>query len=518
MGYLLGIDVATTGAKVLAIDENGRVASSSFRPYPLQTPRPNWAEQDPEEWWNAVTGCLREVVGKKVRAEEIEAIGLTGQMHGAVVLGRNDEVLRPCILWCDQRTASQCDEIMRKFGRKRFIDLTNNVALPGFTAPKILWIRENEPGIYSKIKKVLLPKDYVRFRLTGEFATEVSDASGTVLFDVKRRRWSDEVLEELQIPREMMPDCFESPFLSGEVSGEAASATGLRKGTPVAGGGGDQAAGAVGNGIVRSGLVSCTIGTSGVVFASCDEPLVDPEARLHSFCHAVPGKWHVMGVMLSAGGSFRWFRDALGGEEVGLGKERGVDPYVILADELAPQAEPGCEGLIFLPYLMGERTPYPNPNAKGVFFGITLRHKKAHLARSVMEGVAYGMRDSLELVKNLGIEIEQVRASGGGGRSPLWRQIQADIYNAEIVTVSVDEGPAFGAALIAGAGAGIFRSVEDACGKAVALATRTKPVQENAKLYEKYYEVYKELYSSLVEEFDKVSRIVLEELESKKVP
>jgi xylulokinase len=516
MGYLLGIDVATTGAKALVIDESGKVISRSFRQYSLQTPRPNWAEQDPEEWWIAVTDCLKEIFGKGVKAEEISAIGLTGQMHGAVVLGERNEVLRPCILWCDQRTAPQCDEIMQKIGRRRFIDLTNNIALPGFTAPKILWIMENEPKIYSKIKKVLLPKDYVRFRLTGTFATEVSDASGTVLLDVKKRKWSDELLNELRIPRDMMPDCFESPFISSEVSSEAASLTGLKRGTPVAGGGGDQAAGAVGNGIVRSGLVSCTLGTSGVVFASCDFPLVDPEARLHSFCHAVPGKWHVMGVMLSAGGSLRWFRDTLGGEEVRLSKERGVDPYVILADELAPQAEPGCEGLIFLPYLMGERTPYPNPNAKGVFFGLTLRHKKAHLVRSVMEGVAYGMRDSLELVKGLGIEIEQVRASGGGGRSPLWRQIQADIYNTEIVTVSVDEGPAFGAALIAGAGAGIFRGVEDACNKTVTIATRTKPIGENVKLYEEYYKIYRELYAVMVDEFDKVSKIVLNWLDAKK--
>ncbi|MGQ9514183.1 MAG: xylulokinase [Thermoproteota archaeon] len=516
MGYLLGIDVATTGTKVLVIDENGRVVSRSFRQYDLKTPRPNWAEQDPDEWWIAVVSCLRDVVGKTVRAEEIEAIGLTGQMHGAVALGKNNEVLRPCILWCDQRTAPQCDEIMEKIGRKRFIDLTNNIALPGFTAPKILWIRENEPEIYSKIKKILLPKDYLRFKLTGRFATEVSDASGTVLFDVKRRKWSETVLEELHMPMDMMPDCFESPFLSGEVSSEAASITGLKRGTPVAGGGGDQAAGAVGNGIVKAGLVSCTIGTSGVVFASCDDPLTDPEARLHSFCHAVPGKWHVMGVMLSAGGSLRWFRDALCSEEIRSGKERGLDPYVILADELAPQAEPGCEGLIFLPYLIGERTPYPNPNARGVFFGLTLRHKKAHLVRSVMEGVAYGMRDSLELVKDLGIKIEQIRASGGGGRSPLWRQIQADIYGTEIVTVSVDEGPAFGAALIAGVGAGVFSSVEDACERAVTLATRTQSISENVKLYEEYYSIYRELYVALVEKFDKISKIVLEKSETKK--
>jgi xylulokinase len=509
MEYLLGIDVGTSGAKVLAINGSGKVVARSFRPYPLQTPKPNWAEQDPEDWWVAVVACLREILEKGVSAEGLSAIGLTGQMHGAVALDGDGEVLRPCILWCDQRTALQCDEIMARFGRRRFIGLTYNIALPGFTAPKILWVRENEPQIYERIRKVLLPKDYIRFRLTGAFATEVSDASGTVLFDVRRRRWSDEVLSELRIPRDMMPEVFESPFLSGEVSGEAAALTGLRRGTPVAGGGGDQAAGAVGNGIVRSGLVSCTIGTSGVVFASCDEPLLDPEARLHSFCHAVPGKWHAMGVMLSAGGSLRWFRDTLGGEEKRLSKDRGVDPYVILADELASQAEPGCEGLLFLPYLMGERTPYPNPNAKGVFFGLTLRHKKAHLVRAVMEGVIYGMKDSLELIKSLGIEIEQVRASGGGARSPLWRQIQADVYDAEIVTVSIDEGPAFGAALIAGAGVGMFRDVEDACDKAISLATRTTPTPENVGLYEKYYAVYKRLYTDLVKEFDDVSGIIM---------
>jgi len=505
---LLGIDVGTTGAKVLVIDELGRIVARSFRPYPLLTPKPNWAEQDPEDWWAAVVDCLREVLGNGVEAREISAIGLTGQMHGAVAMGKDNEVLRPCILWCDQRTASQCEEIMGKFGRRRFLELTCNIALPGFTAPKILWIRENEPEIYGRIAKVLLPKDYIRFRLTGVFATEVSDASGTVLFDVRNRRWSGEVLSELGINGDMMPEAFESPFLSGEVSSESASLTGLRRGTPVAGGGGDQAAGAVGNGVVRDGLVSCTIGTSGVVFASCDGPLIDPEARLHSFCHAAPGKWHVMGVMLSAGGSLRWFRDTLGGEEVASAKERGVDPYVILADELASLSEPGCEGLIFLPYLMGERTPYPNPNAKGVLFGLTLRHRKCDLVRSVMEGVAYGMRDSLELVKSLGIEIGQVRASGGGARSPLWRQIQADIYNSELVTVSVDEGPALGAALIAGVGAGIFEGVEDACERAITLATRTTPIPENVKLYGSYYSVYKALYANLEGQFDRVSDIV----------
>lgn len=509
MSQLLGIDVGTTGAKVLVIDEHGEVVARSFRSYPLLTPKPNWAEQDPEEWWNAVVSCLRDVLGKGVRAEEISAIGLTGQMHGAVVLDRNNKTLRPCILWCDQRTAPQCDEIMERFGRRRFLDLTCNIALPGFTAPKILWIKENEPEIYRRTAKVLLPKDYIRFRLTGIFATEVSDASGTALFDVRHRMWSDEVLSELEIHRDLMPDAFESTFLSGEISGEAASLTGLRRGTPVAGGGGDQAAGAVGNGIVRAGLVSCTIGTSGVVFASCDEPLIDPEARLHSFCHAVPGKWHVMGVMLSAGGSLRWFRDTLGNEEMNLSRERGVDPYVILADELASQAEPGCEGLIFLPYLMGERTPYPNPNAKGVFFGITLRHKKSDLIRSVMEGVAYGMRDSLELVKALGIDIGQVRASGGGARSPLWRQIQADIYDVDLVTVSVDEGPALGAALIAGAGSGIFKSVDDACDRAISISTRTTPIQANVPVYDGYYSIYRNLYAALVRQFDEVSRIVV---------
>jgi len=508
MGRLLGIDVGTTGAKALVIDEDGRVVTRSFRPYPLLTPKPNWAEQDPEDWWTAVVDCLREILGNGVEAREISAIGLTGQMHGAVAMDKDNKVLRPCILWCDQRTAPQCEEIMGLFGRRRFLDLTCNIALPGFTAPKILWIRENEPEIYGRIAKVLLPKDYIRFRLTGVFATEVSDASGTVLFDVRNRRWSGEVLSELRINGDMMPDAFESPFLSGEVSSETASLTGLRRGTPVAGGGGDQAAGAVGNGIVRAGLVSCTIGTSGVVFASCDGPLIDPEARLHSFCHAAPGKWHVMGVMLSAGGSLRWFRDTLGGEEVALGKERGVDPYVILADELASRAEPGCEGLIFLPYLMGERTPYPNPNAKGVLFGLTLRHKKSDLVRSVMEGVAYGMRDSLELVRALGIKIGQVRASGGGARSPLWRQMQADIYNTELVTVSIDEGPALGAALIAGVGAGTFKSVEDACERAITLATRTTPIPENVKLYGKYYSVYRDLYANLEGQFDRVSGIV----------
>jgi len=506
LACLLGVDVSTTGAKALAIDEDGRAVARALEEYPMYMPRPGWAEQDPADWWAATKKAVSTVV-KSLTGGEIAGVGLTGQMHGSVFVDKGGEVLRPCIMWNDQRTALQSKWILERVGRERLMELVCNPPLTGFTAPKIIWVRENEPEVYRRAYKVLLPKDYIRFRLTGALATEVSDASGTVLFDVRRRRWSHEVMDALEIEHDLMPDCFESPVVSGEISGEASEETGLRRGTPVVGGGGDQAAGAVGNGVVREGVVSCTIGTSGVVFAASDEVRVDPLGRLHTFCHAVPGKWHVMGVMLSAGGSLRWFRDSLGEPEVSTARLCNTDAYELLTTE-ASTVEPGCEGLLFLPYLMGERTPYPDPDARGVFFGLTLRHRKPHMVRAVMEGVAYGMRDSLELVKGLGLRVEQVRASGGGARSRLWRQIQADIYGSEVVTVSVDEGPALGAALLAGVGSGVYGRVEEACDRAVTLATATKPNRQNTELYMEYYAVYRELYRVLEEEFDRVSGIV----------
>ena len=508
MNYLMGLDVGTTGAKALLINEDGDVVASATAEYPMYTPHPLWAEQDPEDWWAASQQSIQQALAQSgVEPGEVKGVGLTGQMHGLVLLDREGRVLRPCIMWNDQRTGPQCRWITELIGAGRLIRLTCNPVLPGFTAPKIIWVRENEPQVYERAAKALLPKDYIRFRLTGEFATEVSDASGTSLFDVRNRIWSEEVLGELDIPRAWMPDCYESPVVSGKITAQAAQATGLRAGTPVVGGGGDQAAQAVGSGIVREGLVSSTIGTSGVVFAHTEKPLVDPEGRLHTFCHAAPGRWHVMGVMLSAGGSLRWFRDGLGQQEKDVAALVGRDPYELLTEEAA-QAPAGCEGLIFLPYLTGERAPHPDPNARGVFMGLTVRHGKTHLVRAVLEGVAYGLRDSLEMLRDMGLEIHQVRASGGGARSELWRQIQADIFNTELVTINVTEGAAYGAALLAGVGAGVYGDVEEACDRAIRVVTSVQPAPERAAIYEAYYPVYRALYHALKPSFDAVSEVV----------
>ncbi|CAG0947591.1 partial xylulokinase, partial [Anaerolineae bacterium] len=399
-----------------------------------------------------------------------------------------------------------CDDITARVGAERVLQLTGNPVLTGFTAPKILWVRENEPNVYRRVGHILLPKDYARYKLTGEFFSDVSDSSGTSLFDVGKRAWSDEMLGALDIPRAWLPEVTESPVVSAKISGDAARATGLIEGTPVIGGGGDQAAGAVGTGIVRAGIVSATLGTSGVVFAQSDEYRIEPQGRLHAFCHAVPGKWHLMGVMLSAAGSFRWYRDALGAHEKEIAQQTGQDVYDVLTREAAI-APPGCEGLLFLPYLTGERAPYPDPNARGAFIGLTVRHTHAHLTRAVLEGVSYGLRDSLELMRALGITTTQVRASGGGVRSALWRQILADVFGAEIVTVNVTEGAAYGAALLAGVGVGVYHDVESACDTVIKTTSSDKP-SANSSAYAEYYPRYRALYPALKNEFDAMARVV----------
>ncbi|MGQ9457157.1 MAG: xylulokinase [Anaerolineae bacterium] len=504
---LLGIDVGTTGAKAVLVAEDGRVLAVATHEYPMSTPRPLWVEQDPGDWWTATVRSIRQVLAEaKVRPDNVAGVGLTGQMHGLVLLDRGGRVLRPCILWNDQRTGLQCEAITREVGAETVLRLTGNPILPGFTAPKLRWVREHEPETFAQVAKVLLPKDYVRYRLTGAFFTEVSDASGTSLFHVEQRRWSEEMLTALGIPRTWLPEVTESPVASARVSQDAARATGLVAGTPVVGGAGDQAAQAVGTGIVHEGLASVTLGTSGVVFASSDEYRVEPQGRLHAFCHAVPGKWHLMGVMLSAGGSLRWYRDALGEPECQRARETGQDPYdVLLAD--AEQVPAGCEGLLFLPYLSGERTPYPDPLARGVFFGLTLRHRKPHLTRAVLEGVAFGLRDSLDLVRSLGLPILEVRVSGGGARSRLWRQILADVFGVEITTVNVTEGAAYGAALLAGAGVGLFGSVSEACAQAVRVTGRVRPSPQ-AAVYPDYYTRYQALYPALAKEFRALAQVV----------
>jgi xylulokinase len=505
--YLLGIDVSTTATKALLMDEQGNVVAVAATEYAFETPQPLWSEQDPALFWKGAAHSIGKALAQsQVNPARIAAVGLTGQMHGLTLLDAHGETLRPCILWNDQRTAAQCAAITQRVGAERVLQLTGNPILTGFTAPKILWVREHEPEIYRRVAHVLLPKDYARYKLTGGFFSDVSDASGTALFDVGKRQWSDEMVRALELPRAWLPEVTESPVASATISAEAARVTGLRAGTPVVGGGGDQAAQAVGTGIVREGISSVTVGTSGVVFAQADTYRVEPQGRLHAFCHAVPGKWHLMGVMLSAAGSFRWYRDALGAHEKELAARANQDVYDVLTADAA-NAPAGCEGLLFLPYLTGERTPYPDPHARGVFFGLTVRHQKAHLTRAVMEGVSFGLRDSLELMRALGIPVTQVRASGGGARSGLWRQILADVFNAELVTVNVTEGAAYGAALLAGVGAGVYTDVAAACDTVIRLTGSAIP-SADASVYAAYYPRYRALYPALAREFEALAKVV----------
>ena len=494
--YFLGIDTSTTSSKALLIDEKGNVVAVASNPHTLQTPRALWSEQDPREWWDAVSASIRSVLEQAgISGEGVSAVGLTGQMHGLVLLDEAGNILRPAILWNDQRTQSQCDAIHRIIGREKFIQITGNVALTGFTAPKILWVKENEPEVFAKAKHVLLPKDYVRYKLTSEYAMDKADGAGTVLFDLKARDWSDEVLAALGIPRAWMPRTFEGTEFTGHVTEAAAALTGLKVGTPVAAGGGDQAAGAVGVGAVEPGIIGLTVGTSGVVFATTPSALIEPEGRLHAFCHAVPGMWHFMGVMLSAAGSLQWYRDTLA-------------PNVSF-DDLLKEAEAipaGSEGLQFLPYLSGERTPHPDPLARGAFIGLTLRHSRAHMTRAVLEGVAFGLKDSFTLIQNAGLgEITQVRGSGGGTKGALWRQILASVLEAELVTVNTTEGGAYGAALLAGVGAGAWSDVTSACKVSIKITGSTGPDESQALTYQKAYTIYQELYPSLKESFAKMS-------------
>ena len=498
--YLLGLDIGTTGAKAVLVDGTGVPAAEAFSAYGMSTTRPLWAEQDPEDWWRAAVRCISDVLSQSGAAPgSIAAVGLTGQMHGLVLLDREGAVLRPCILWKDQRSAVQCGILTRAMGRVRILELTGNPLFPGFTAPKVEWVRRHEPGVFGRIRRLLLPKDFIRYRLTGCFASDASDASGTSLFDVGRRNWSDDMVRALDIPREWLPRVTESTELSARVDAAAAAATGLVEGTPVAAGAGDQAAQAIGAGIVSEGHASVTIGTSGVVFAACSEYRRDPAGRLHSFCHAVPGMWHLMGVMLSAGGSLRWYRDTLCEAEKERAARDGADPYEILAAD-AETAPPGSGGLLFLPYLSGERTPYPDPDARGAFVGLTLSHEKAHMTRAVLEGVAFGLRDSFELIRSLGLNVREIRMTGGGARSALWRRILADTFDSTILHARLVQGAAFGSALIAGGGAGVFPSLTETCERAVRFEQSTAP-GPSAALYARQYECYRSLYPALGERF-----------------
>ena len=483
---LLGIDASTTGVKALLIDDNGEIVASSTTPLHLSTPRPLWSEQDPHDWWQAAITSIRNVV-KEADAENIAAIGLTGQMHGLVLLDDAGEVLRPAILWNDQRCAEECDEIRARLGKDRLVQLSGNDALTGFTAPKIVWVRNHEPDVYDRARHVLLPKDYLRYELTHEYAMDKADGSGTLLFDLEKRDWSNEILDALEIPRAWLPPTFEGPEITGRITREAAEATGLREGTPVVAGGGDQSAQAVGVGAIRPGVLAVTMGTSGVVFAATETPLIEPQGRLHAFCHAVPNRWHLMGVMLSAAGSLQWYRDAL-------------CPNVSF-DELVTEAArvpAGSDGLLFLPYLCGERTPHPDPLARGAWIGLTNRHTRGHLTRAVLEGVAFGLKDIFALMLEVGMrDVDQVRVSGGGAKSMLWRQILSDVLDSELVTVNTTEGAAYGAALLAGVAAGVWSDVDTACAQTIRVSERISPDLANVSRYAEMYRQYQSLYPML---------------------
>jgi xylulokinase len=485
---LLGIDLSTTGAKALLIDPDGRVVSSATTPLSLSTPHLLWSEQEPREWWTATTNSITQALATaNASGEDVLAIGLTGQMHGLVLLDAEGEVLRPAILWNDQRCGAECDEIRARISRAELIQITGNDALTGFTAPKILWVETHEPEIYRRARHVLLPKDYIRYKLTGTLAMDKADGSGTMLFDLRKRTWSSQILNALNISPDWLPQTFEGHEITGEVTREAGGLTGLRPGTPVVAGGGDQSAQAIGVGVVHPGTIAVTLGTSGVVFAATESALIEPEGRLHAFCHAVANRWHLMGVMLSAAGSLQWYRDKLACDR----------SFAELVEEAAA-VPAGSEGLIFLPYLSGERTPHPDPLARGAWIGLTTRHGQAHLTRSILEGVAFGIKDMFCLMRDAGLgAIEEVRVSGGGAKSLLWRQVLADVLDAELVTVNTTEGAAFGAALLAGVGAGVWSNVDAACASTVSISDRVSPNRETTKLYDSTYEQYQRLYPIL---------------------
>lgn len=501
MSYLIGIDIGTSGTKTVLFDEKGDTVSSCTLGYEMAQPKMGWAEQNPDDWWNATYKGIYSVMAQSnINKNDVKGIGLSGQMHGAVLLDKNGDVLRSAIIWCDQRSSRECEQITDIMGRDRLVEIAANPAITGFTAPKVLWVKNNQPHIFDKIAHLLLPKDYIRYKLTGEFATEVSDASGTLLLNIRERNWSKELIEKLGFETAWMPKVYESQFVSGRLTKKAADLTGLNEGTSVVGGGGDQAAGAVGNGIVKEGMVSSTIGTSGVVFAYTDKVTIDPKGRVHTFCHAIPGTWHVMGVTQGAGLSLKWFRDNFGSDEKALGAFTGTDPYEYISSEAA-KADPGSDGLIFLPYMMGERTPHLDPFAKGVFFGLTAKHGRNEFIRSIMEGVVFSLRDCLEIIKGMNIPVSEVRASGGGARSDLWRQMQSDIFSKDIVTINSKEGPALGAALLAGVGTGVYSSVEQACENAIKKVDAISPEYKNMAIYEKNYKLYRELYPLLKDKF-----------------
>ncbi|MGN1115458.1 MAG: xylulokinase [Candidatus Ornithomonoglobus sp.] len=505
MKYLIGIDLGTSGTKTVLFDEDGNTIKSHTVEYPMSQPKNGWAEQDPLDWYNASVETLR-VVTQGIDASQIAGIGISGQMHSMVMLDENNDVIRPAILWCDGRTAKECDEITERVGAERLIEITANPALTGFTASKILWVRNNEPENYARCRHILLAKDYVRFRLTGVYATEVSDASGMQLLDIANRCWSDEVLEKLDIDKSLLAEVYESPEITGCITEEAAKLTGVPEGTPVVGGAGDNAAAAVGTGVVEEGKAFTTIGTSGVVFAHTKEMHLDKKGRVHTFCCAVPGEWHVMGVTLAAGLSLKWFRDNFCADEISTAKSMGVDPYYLM-DKEAEQSPIGCNKLLYLPYLMAERTPHLDPDCRGAFIGLSAMHEKRDLLRAVMEGVVYSLRDCVEVLREMDVTSESMAACGGGGSSPLWRSMLADTFNMPVTTVTSKEGPALGAAILAGVGAGIYPSVQEACRRVVKTKTEQAPDAANSAEYDKFYQLYRKMYPALKDNYKALAEL-----------
>lgn len=507
MKYVIGIDLGTSGTKTVLFDQLGNTIASHTVEYPMYQPQNGWAEQDPADWWNASVETLKHVVAEShVDKGDIVGIGISGQMHGLVMLDEENHVIRNSIIWCDQRTAEECEEIERLVGRERLIQITANPALTGFTASKIMWVKNHEPENYAKCRHILLPKDYVRFMLTGEYATEVSDASGMQLLDVGKRCWSDEVLEKLGIEKSYLGKVYESPEITGCVTEKIAALTGLLAGTPVVGGAGDNAAAAVGTGTVADGAAFTTIGTSGVVYAHTKEMAIDPKGRVHTFCCAVPGEWHVMGVTQGAGLSLKWFRDNFCQDIIAEAKEKGIDPYDI-TNVMAEKSGISARRLLFLPYLMGERTPHLDPNARGAFVGLSAIHERGDMIRAIMEGVTYSLKDCLSVLEEMGVQPDNMLACGGGARSDLWRQMMADVYDMDVSTVDSKEGPALGVAILAMVGAGLYENVEVACQKVIRAHNTTKKKAENTEKYEKVYRIYKDLYQHLKEDYSELAKL-----------
>ena len=503
--YLLGIDIGTSSTKVLLLQADGSIVDAIDRVYDFEIPQNGWTEQDPALWWNAVKQIIPELIKKhRIKPHDIKAIGIAGQMHSLVMLDRDGKVLRKAILWNDQRTEKQVNEINYLVGAKRHIELTSNPPLTGFTAPKILWVRENEPELFSKCHKILLPKDYIRYELTGEYVSDVSDASGMGLLNVRERTWSKEILEDLEIDPELLPDLVESVEISGYLTEQVASELGLIPGIPVVGGAGDNAAAAIGVGVIKDGTGFTTIGTSGVVFVHSSEPNTDAEGRVHTFCSAVPNEWHLMGVTLAAGSSLQWFRNRFCQAEQEIADQRGVDVYQVM-DEMAESVQPGSDKLLFLPYLSGERTPHLDPNARGVFFGLSTIHEKAHLIRSVLEGVAFSLNDCLSVLRELNVDAELMMLTGGGAASPLWQKIIADIFDCTMNTCKSNQGPSLGAAILAGVGAGIFTDLDDGCRKVIQLKNTVNPTESD--FYQNYYQVYQDIYPALKKQYESLATI-----------